>query len=52
MKVEVEFVPLDKESYKIFLHIMNEMLRRYLKERETDKNGKERLLQIHPETNP
>lgn len=51
MKVEVEFVPVDKNDYKVFLHIMNEMLRQYLKERKA-ANGKEKLLELHPKNNP
>jgi hypothetical protein len=54
MQVEVEYNPISKKDYEIFIKILARMLADFVaetKKKEANADGKERLLQVHPETN-
>ena len=55
MQIEVEYKPMSKKDYEMFIKILSRMLSSFIaeiKKKEVKNDGKERLLQVHPEINP
>lgn len=54
MQVEIEYKPISKRDYEMFIKILSKMLADFIveaKKKEANADGKERLLQVHPEIN-
>lgn len=59
MKVEVEYLQMDDKTFEEFTTLLASIVANYLEEKGLarkltggDLNGKEGLLEVHPETHP